>query len=387
MRSPSQQELRSLATEGHGPHISLVLPVETAGRETRQNAIRLKNLLRQAEDDTVTLGFRRTDVQALLQSAWQAEQEAPFWQEREPGLALYVAPGFYRSYWLPNADADLVMVAGRFYLKPLIEMASNSQAFFVLAISMNDARFFRCTRFSDQELAVEGLPRGMAEALWPDDPERQQQFRNQPVAQASGKQGTFGVFHGSGDIVEDETKDRILRYFQQVDKALQKVLSTSRLPLILASVDYLHSIYAEANSYRYLVREGIHGNPENVRAEELRQKAWKLLEPRFAESQRALLERYNTLRPRGRAVAGIKEVVRAAEAGRVESLLYKAGAHVWGVRLRNDIAFSPEKRPGDEDIIDYAMVQTFLKDGDLCALAQEEENLPDQSVMKAILRF
>jgi len=42
-----------------------------------------------------------------------------------------------------------------------------------------------------------------------------------------------------------------------------------KAPLVLAGVEYLFPIYQEANTYPDLVEEGITGNPENLKPEEL----------------------------------------------------------------------------------------------------------------------
>lgn len=385
MEVPTLHEVESLAAERPGPHVSLFLPVETAGPQTRQNPVRLKNLVRDAEEQMVALGMRGTEVRDFLEPLRVLEDDAAFWQEREPALAIYLAPGFLKTYWLPPLADESVHVAGRFYLKPLVALAAGQEAFYVLALSMNDVRFFRCTRFSDQELAVEGVPRNMAEALWPDDPERQQQFRSQPVAQASGKQGEFGVFHGSGDIVEDEAKDRILRFCQRVDRGLERVLARSRLPLVLAGVDYVQAIYRQASSYRHLLDRGISGNPEGVRAEELREKAWRLLAERREQARGEFLELYGASLGAGRATAHIDAIVAAALQGRVQSLLFDPKALVWGTIVDGSAVISRERRLGDVDLVDVAVVQTLLTGGDI--LTADEESLPDGAPALAVFRY
>jgi len=386
MEVPSLQDVESLAAERPGPHVSIFLPVETAGPQTRQNAARLKNLVRAAEEQMVGLGMRGTEVRDFLEPVRALEDDAAFWDEREPSLGIYLAPGFLKTYWLPRLPDESVHVSGRFCLKPLVGLVAGQEAFYVLALSMNDLRFFRCTRFSERELALPDVPRNMAAALWPDQPEREQQFRNQPVGQASGKQGEFGVFHGSGDIADDETKDRILRYCQQVDRGLEHVLGRSRLPLVLAGVDYVQAIYRQASGYRYLLDQGIKGNPDGVRGEELREKAWQLLAESRDRARGEFLERFGASIGLGRAADRIDAIVEAALQGRVQAILFDPKALVWGTIVDGDAVVSAERRLGDVDLVDLAVVRTLLAGGDVIA-AGDGDALPGGAPALAIFRY
>jgi len=378
----SLEDLESLAQEHEGTHVSIYLPVEVAGRETRQNTIRLKNLLRQAESILTDGGMRSTEVSGLFEPAWQLEDDSDFWQDREQGLALLLSPGFFRTIWMPLQFDERLVVSNRFHLRPLIEAFSEDTTFYLLALSMNDVRFYRCSRFSAKELKVKDMPQNLATSLWADDPERQSQFRNQPAGAASGKQGTFGVFHGSGDIIEDETKDRVLRYCQQINHAVTQALARSRAPLVVASVDYVRAIYREANSFRNLLHEGVNGNPENVPGEELAQRAWDVVAPQLADQRRDLIERFETLAAHGQATSRLSEVVTAAEEGRIHVLLQCPGPPVWSVE---NLGTGDEQHSGDIDLVDEALVKTLVNDGEIRTC--EAGELPDGAVVAAILRY
>ena len=52
MPTLSPEELKSVITEGHGPAVSIFMPTHRAGPGIQQDPIRLKNLLKQAEEQT-----------------------------------------------------------------------------------------------------------------------------------------------------------------------------------------------------------------------------------------------------------------------------------------------------------------------------------------------
>ena len=53
-----QAEIRSMLSESEAPAVSIFVPTHRAGKEIRQNPIRLKNLVKQAEDQLVKEGTR-----------------------------------------------------------------------------------------------------------------------------------------------------------------------------------------------------------------------------------------------------------------------------------------------------------------------------------------
>src|SRR5438309_9726878 len=86
------------------PAVSLYLPTHVAGREIRQNAIRLKNLITQTAE-RLHAGWRRSEIDALLAPAASLVEDDQFWRHPENGLAVFLAPGFSRVNKLPIAVA------------------------------------------------------------------------------------------------------------------------------------------------------------------------------------------------------------------------------------------------------------------------------------------
>jgi hypothetical protein len=66
-----------------------------------------------------------------------------------------------------------------------------------------------------------------------------------------------------------------------VDKALHDFFRKRRAPLVLAGVNYLLPIYHEANTYNFIVEEGIQHNTKQQTAQELHAEAWAIVEPQF----------------------------------------------------------------------------------------------------------
>jgi len=387
----SRDELKTLVEKRKGPCVSIFMPTHReGGAEIQQNPIRFKNMLREAEERLVAGGPDHLDVEELLAPVQALLKDTDFWRHLLDGIALFRSPEFFRYYRLPLDLKELVVVTDRFHIKSLLPLLSGDGQFYVLALSQNEVRVLRGTRYHIEEIDLEGIPKSRAEALKYDDYEKQSHFYPGSQGRASGKIMPLSGHGVGGTDDKREPHDDILRYFHQIDAGLHKLLRDERAPLVLAGVEYLFPIYREANTYRHLMDEGIPGNPEGVRAEELHEQAWALVQPYFQKAQREAADQYRQLVSSGRTSNDIKEIVPAAHYGRVESLFVALGVERWGTfdPATNEIHLHASAEPGDEDLLDLAAAQTFLHRGNVYVV--DPGQIPDdqnRSPLAAIFRY
>jgi hypothetical protein len=379
----SKEELKTLVEKPEGWCISIYMPTHRVFPETKQDPIRFKNLLREAEERLKATGLRSPETKKLLKPARVLIKDGLFWQYQANGLATFISSNLFYHYRLPLKFDELLVVTDRFHIKPLLPLFSNDGRFFVLALSQNDLRFFHCTRYSANEVELEGVPRSLGEALKYDDPEKQLQFHTRAPA-AGGERAA--MFHGQG-VGTDDAKNNILRYFQQIDGGLRNILREERAPLVLAGVEYLLPIYREANSYPHLMENGITGNPESSKGEELHEQALKIVEPYFLKAQEEAMAQYRQLSGSERASNSLKPIVQGAYTGRIDTLFVAVGVQQWGFydSETRTVHQHPKVEPGDEDLLDFAAVHTFLNGGRVYAL--KPEKVPGETPLAAIFRY
>ncbi len=374
----SMEELALLIESPGDPAVSIYMPTHRTG-DIQQDPIRLKNLLRDAEDQLVGYGIRAAEARRLLEPARGLLTDTHFWQYQGDGLAVFVSPDTSRHYRLPHSFKEVIVVTERFHVKPLVPLFAEDGVFYVLAVSQNRARLLQCTRYHALEVTPETVPSSLAEALRYDDPEKQQQFRT------TGRAGTT-LFHGQG-ASKDYDKDAILRYFHQVDRGIHGVLGGDRNPLVIAAVDYLHSIYREANSYRHLLKEGIEANPDDLSEQQLQQQAWPIVQPYFERGRTAAVEEYHEEVTKGLAGSDVTQTVLAAYDGRVATLFVATDAEQWGRfdREARRVDLYEERQPGLEDLLDFAVVHTLTKKGAVYSVPAGE--VPGGGAIAAIFRY
>lgn len=374
-------EIGTLIDERGNLCVSIYLPTHRMGPETQQDPIRLKNLLKQAEDRLGENELRRNQSDKILGPARGLLDDRVFWQHQSDGLALFASPDTFHTYRLPFSFTELVVVTDRFHVKPLLPLLSGDGRFYVLALSQKQVRLLQGTRHSVGEVNLEDMPTSLAEALSGEERERQLQYH---VAA-----GGSAIFHGHGSAGdESEHKKDLLRYFKQIDKGLQDLVCAERIPLVLAGVDYLLPIYREANTCAQLMDEGIVGNPDGLTAQELHDGAWSILEPHFAGAQARASEKYRGLAGTGKTSDELKDIIPSAYQGRIDSLFVAVGVQQWGVFEANsaELELHEDRQPGDQDLLDLAAVQTLAHAGDVYAVAPNE--VPDApSPVAAVFRY
>jgi Bacterial archaeo-eukaryotic release factor family 7 len=375
----SRAEFEKLIKEPEGLCVSIFLPTHWAGTQTRQDPIRLKNLLREAEEQLLAKGLRLPEADELLAPARELLDDSVFWQHQSDGLAVFLSPGVFRYYRLPLNFGDLVIVADRYYLRPLLPLLTGDGQFYVLALSQNKVRLLQGTRHSVSEVELEDVPKSLADTLRYDDQEKQLQFH---TGTTGGRGGEAAIFHGHE---RDDPKDDILRYFRQIDRGVQELLKGSQAPLVLAGVDYLLPIYKEASSYPHTIDEGIIGNPEKVGSEELHERAWDAVRPRFSEAQQKAAARYRQLAGTGQTSKDIREIVAAASYGRIETLFAASGIHRWGVFDPATGRVELHEGPEGEDLLEFAAIQTVLHQGTVYVTSPE--NMPENAEAVSIFRY
>ncbi len=369
------QELKTLLVTRPSQCISLFLPTSRAGAGTQQAPIRLKNLLRKAEERLTQNGAREADARELLEPARKLLDDSPFWSHQSDGLAIYSAPGIFYHYQLPYQIKEHCVVGNRFYIKPLLPVLSGDGRFYVLALSQNGVRLLQGTRYTVAEVTLEDAPHNLAEAIGPVERERQLQYHTRSSGQ--GGRGA-AIFHGQSEPTALVKQD-LTQFFRQVDRELCELLGNERAPVVLAGVDYLHPLYRQISKYARVLDQGIIGNPDDLNPKELHARAWAIVEPIFLKAQRDAADAYRERAGSNRASNRIEQIAPAAYQGRVDRLFVATDAEQWGAFDPDRAQITLSEQPGEQDIDlhDFACIYTLLHGGTVFAV--DRDHLPDQA--------
>ena len=378
----SRDDLELIVRQPRSSCASLYMPTHRSGPETQQDPIRLKNLIRRAEESLVAAGIRRPDASEVLRPARELIEDEAFWRHQSDGLALFLRTGWFRCYRLALRFEETVVVSDRFHVSPLLPLLTCDGHFFVLALSENESRLLAGTRFNVHVVNVPGLPAGVKDALRHDDPQRELGSH----AAERGGPGARVVLHGQG-IGAEIQKERLGRYLQAVDGAVRRSLREQQAPLVLAGVEYVRAMYRDINTYPHLLEAGITGSPDRTSSEELHSRAWALVEPLFARDRDDAAAAFPEALGTGRASDSLEEVLPAAGAGRIDVLFVTTGAHVLSASHAGAGVSHADggQESGGGDPIEQAVVGTILNGGTVYAVPERE--MPDRAPVAALFRY
>jgi hypothetical protein len=381
-----KEDLKELVQRRNGKLVSIYLPMYRAGAEVQQNRIRLKNTLNEAEKELLGIGRSRTEIEAILQPAVKLLHDDIFLNHQSDGLALFLTDDWSCYYRLPETFEETLIVTDRFHIKPLIPFISNNLRFFLLTLSLDEVQLYHGDRYHLEKIESDGFPKSMDEALRFDDPERELQFHTQtdsPVATGARP----AEFHGHGVSGETRKKDRVERYLHKVTQGVYGIIGDQVAPLLLAGVDYLLAIYREVNNYSHLISESIVGNTERKSSRELHDEAKKIVEPVITQEREQLVSQYHALRDAEKASESLAKIIPAAYQGRVKGLFVAKDREVWGnfdpesLKVR----ISEERDLGTDDLLDLAVVHTFIYGGEIYVVSEGE--VPGSGVASAVFRY
>jgi hypothetical protein len=384
MKTLTRDELRSLAQGREKPCFSFYLNTAKAGKESLENPIRFKSLLRQAHDRLSRAGVKRSKADKLLGPAVELLDDYPFWQDQDRGLAVFLSDGWLGAYKIPYDVTPLAVDGARFHLKPLLPLFAYDGGYFILSLAKKSVTLYRASRYTIEKIPLKGVPQTEAEALQYDEPEKNLQVH-------AGKPGSHGeqtaVVHGQGTIKE-EAKERTLHFFHKVNRGVHPYLRDERAPLLLAGVEDYLPIYRKANTYPYLVEDVIAGNPESRTADELREAAWKKLEPVFKQARMQAAAAIEAGLTREEATNDLEKAVIAASHGRVDKCLVSLNQHCWGTVDEDNARVAKLEREDSRslDLLDYAAVQTVLHGGDVFPM-RNGDRMPGKSPLSVLYRF
>ncbi len=383
-----REDLKALLEDEGPQRVSLYLPTHRKGAEIQQDPIRLKNLLREAEEALEAEGAGPEAIKRVLAPVRPLLKDESFWQEQSDGLALFLTPERQRRFRFPLDFAELAQVGRRFHVKPLLPLLEGDGRFYVLALDQGGVQLLQGTKYSVSRVELQDVPRSLAEALQYDLVEKSVQFHTQTApAQRGGQRAA--VFHGQGGGNEADDKAKILEFFRHLDNGVCDLLEAERAPLVLLGLDHLQALYREANEYGFLMDDGVDRSPHQLKPEAIHGLAWEVVRPYFERERAQAADRFLQLKGNEHesALDELEALIPAAFDRRVETLFVPVNRQRWGRfdPQARELAVHDAPQPGDEDLFDFAVVHAWLNGGTVYAAAPED--VPGGGEVAAVLRY
>ncbi len=352
--------------------------------DNRQDPIRFGNLVKQLEESLLQ-HVSKDEARPLLEPFLALAEDHEFWNHNLDGLAVLGSKSMSRVYKLQRPVADLAVVADSFHTKPLMRVLQSADRFHVLGLDRQAIRLFQGNRDALDEIQpAPGVPRTITEALGEELTEP-----HQTVASYGGAGGSSSPMHHGHGGKEPEVDIDAERFFRAVDRAvLEHYSQPSGLPLILAALPEHHHLFHEVSHNPHLIPESIDIHPDALSSiDELRERAWKLMEPRYVARLAALVEEFGNAKSKELGSDDPAQVAKAVVGGRVATLLIEAGREISG-RINaetGDIEYDDLAHPEVDDVLDDLGELALKMGGHVVVVATEQ--MPTKTGVAAIYRY
>ncbi len=367
--------------------ISLFIPTHSAGVEVNEHydPIAFKNALQQVSAKLKDKGYDQTLIEPLLKPGFDLIRDDSFWLGLSPGLAVFIADGYFKYIKMPVAPTEDLVIEPTFFVTPLIPLMTSKEYFYVLAISKQSAKLFKADAYGMEYVPVK-LPQSIDEVKRISGLDATT-FRSGSSGKGAPAASQEGAYHGIGGGNPDD-KDNIGTYFEAVDDILFKeIFNKENAPLVLAGVEYLIPIYRQCCDYHNVWPEALTGNRDRQETGALYQEAKELMKPYFNQRLTKALELYANKSASQLTSSIAADVIPATYYGQVSHLFVCRGEHIWGTfdEMANELQFHDTPDEDGEDLLDHAVVQALATGAEVFLLDKEE--MPAETQVAALMRY
>jgi hypothetical protein len=365
------------------PCLSLYQPTHRHHPDNQQDPIRFRNLVKELEEP-LRQQFPKDDIRTLLQPFLALANDMDFWNHTLDGLAVLGARGIFRVYKLQRPVTEFALVADSFHTKPLMRILQSADRYQVLGLNRQEIRLFEGNRDALDEIELaRTVPKTITEALGDEltEPHR-------TVASYGGiGDGHSPMHHGHGGK-ESEVDIDAERFFRAIDRGiLEHHSKPAGLTLILAALPQYHHLFHQVSHNPLLIEDSIEVHPDSLTIEELRQRAWQILEPHYLARLAKLVEEFGNAKSKGLGDDVLVQVAKAIVAGRVATLMIEAVRKIPGRidSATGEIEFGDLSHPEVDDVLDDLGELALKKGGQIVIVPAER--MPTVTGIAAIYRY
>jgi len=377
------ESLADLASGHQPPCLSLYQPTYRHGPENQQDPIQFRHLVKELET-SLRQKYPAVETPLLVEPFEELARDHAFWNHTLDGLAVLGGPSLFRVFQLQRPVVEVAVVADSFHTKPLRRFLQSVGRYQVLGLSLQKIQLFEGNRDKLDEIdPAPEVPRTITEALGAELTEP-----HQTVASYGGVGGDSTPMHHSQGGKKDDADVDAERFFRAVDRAVIEHHSRpSGLPLILAALPEHHHLFHRVSHNRFLMAEGLTINPDVLPVDELRERAWQVVEPQYQARLAALADEFAVAKSNGLGSDDLPQVAQAAAAGRVATLLIEADRRITG-RLDGStgrVEVADLSHPQVDDLLDGLCELVGKMGGRVMVMPAEQ--MPGRTGLAATYRY
>jgi hypothetical protein len=375
-RNVQVADLKEIANV-QGPCLTITVPMHSVENTSRVDHQRLKSAAHSAEPILAARGLSAKAIREFLEPISQIDADS--WKPGFVSLVLFRSPDTFRYFPVRVSLKETAIVAGHFQVLQLLpSIQSDSEHFFIMALSQHHVRLLRCTDHHSEDVPLgAGTPTSVEQWLNTRSPTASP---DHGTTRASGA-GPGGNFTSSTDV--DNMDRHVRNFFSRINDAVTEVLRGETAPMVIAGVEYEASLWRSLTKYTHLADGHVQGSPDSLRGPELHARALEIAKIALKQPMHKALQTYEKLGGSERVSTKPAEIVKAAHEARVSHLFVAEGASYPGGWHRETMQVTNDGAA--EDIVNIAALQTIANGGEVWVTTPAQ--IPGGGPIAALFRF
>lgn len=320
MNKIDQATINTLLVDQESHVLSVYAPVHQISTPAthKEDHVRLNNLVEQGIEQLCQVEGS-IDTKALRAKISHTIEKEGLWAETSKSVALFTNGEDVQLLHLPLECSEYVNVGLRYDVTPLQLALDMNQPFYVFALAMHNAKFFRGDLYGLQPVSI-NFPASPEDALNIDE-----MFNGsntiRGLGTANGSNDMFST-HGQGDSNHAGQEERLM-YFRILDHMIMTAKEFDRnVPVVIAATQSEAADFKNLSKIPHLLGTYISGNHTNTQLHELHVQAWRAINQEvLGQKTNAAIGQFNELKGIQRGSSDPKDILQAAKAGRVDTLL------------------------------------------------------------------
>lgn len=338
----SRTELKTLQAHRDYPSVSILAPTHRAAPTNKQDPIKVKNLVKTAID-RLHGEFKTRDVAAVVKNLQQLVRDVD-WEHTLDGLALFASRDQAAAVRLPFKVKPRAIVDETFATRDLVYAFNRAPAYRVLVLSHQSALYDAWTTVLDEH--------------------RQKPF---PLSHR-GPGGASKLPGGQGINTSAVRDDAHRQFFKTVDDALSDLQKANPLELVVVGVERNLAFFQEVTQNAKAIVGQLAGNHDETSPSALGKLVWPLYQAGATTKRTDALVQLDSAVGVNRHASGIDQVWRAAESGKIRTLLVEKDFH-YPADLSPDgkqlLPFTGKGATALDDAADEAIERTLARGGEV----------------------
>ncbi|QNP66045.1 chemotaxis protein [Streptomyces genisteinicus] len=358
--------LRQLRAHKPYPAVSLTMPTHRAGQDGEQDAVRLRNLMAEAERRLGDDGVDRATGAGVRAQLERAVAELDLRQAQD-GLAILADAQEYQLWRLPRSVPERVVLSDSYLTRNLVSAKAQARPYWVLVVAADRTTLWSGSGETLDEHTGDGFPQTRPQEDF--DPQREER---------------------QGDTASTFTDEWTRQYLREVDGAVGSILEADPRPLFLVGLAPALSVLRDAGpataaAVGRVVKGGLTDGPAAELLKELR----PALDEYRTRHAAAVAGRLDAARGRKVFAAGLDEVWGAVRDERAALVVveehFQRTVRVTSGHLQPVDPSEPDDEEVREDIVDE-IVETAL-DGGAEVIFVPDGTLTEHGGVAAELRY